>query len=38
MPTFTKEQLKEISEQLDSGFRAFYHKQTGDLIFVPDTD
>ena len=37
MPTFTKEQLKEISEQLDCGFRAFYHKQTGDLIFVPDT-
>ena len=36
MPTFTKEQLKEISEQLDCDFRAFYHKQTGDLIFVPD--
>ena len=38
MPTFTKEQIKEISEQLDCGFRAFYHKQTGDLIFVPNTD
>jgi len=38
MLTFTKEQVKEISEQLDCGFRAFYHKQTGDLIFVPDTD
>ena len=38
MPTFTKEQVKEISEQLDYGFRAFYHKQTGDLIFVPNTD
>ena len=37
MLTFTKEQIKEISEQLDCGFRAFYHKQTGDLIFVPDT-
>lgn len=38
MPTFTKEQVKEISEQLDCGFRAFYHKQTGNLIFVPNTD
>ncbi len=38
MLTFTKEQIKEISEQLDCGFRAFYHKQTGDLIFVPDTN
>lgn len=38
MPTFTKEQIKEISEELDCGFRAFYHKQTGDLIFVPDTN
>ena len=38
MLTFTKEQIKEISEQLDCGFRAFYHKLSGDLIFVPDTD
>jgi len=38
MLTFTKKQIKEISEQLDCGFRAFYHKQTGDLIFVPDTN
>lgn len=38
MLTFTKEQIKEISEQLDCGFRAFYHKQTGELIFVPDTN
>ncbi len=38
MVTFTKEQIKEISEQLDCGFRAFYHKLSGDLIFVPDTD
>jgi hypothetical protein len=37
MLTFNKEQIKEISEQLDCGFRAFYHKQTGELIFVPDT-
>jgi hypothetical protein len=38
MLTFTQEQIKEISEQLDCGFRAFYHKVTGDLIFVPDAD
>jgi Uncharacterised protein family (UPF0158) len=36
MLTFTKEQIKEISEQLDVGFRAFYHKETGDLIFLPN--
>ena len=38
MLTFTTDQIKEISEQLDCGFRAFYHKQTGELIFVPDCD
>ena len=38
MPQFTKEQIKEISEQLDCGFKAFYHKITGDLVFIPDTD
>ena len=35
---FSTEQIKEISEQLDCGFRAFYHKQTSELIFVPNTD
>ena len=38
MLTFTKEQIKEITDQLDTGFRAFYHKVSGELIFVPDTD
>ncbi len=38
MPTFTKEQIKEIADQLDCGFRAFYHKQNGELIFVPNTE
>jgi Uncharacterised protein family (UPF0158) len=38
MLTFTKEQIKEIAEQLDCGFRAFYHKQNGELIFVPNTE
>jgi uncharacterized protein YdcH (DUF465 family) len=37
MPTFTKEHIKEIAEQIDCGFRAFYHLQTGDLLFIPDT-
>ena len=38
MPAFTNEQIKEISDQLNFGFRAFYHKLSGELIFVPDTD
>jgi len=38
MPTFTNAQIREISGQLDCGFRAFYHKLSGDLIFVPDMD
>ena len=38
MLTFTSGQIREISEQLDCGFRAFYNKQTGDLVFVPDTN
>jgi Uncharacterised protein family (UPF0158) len=38
MLSFSSEQIKEISEQLDCGFRAFYHKQTGELMFVPNTN
>lgn len=38
MQSFTTEKIRKISEQLDCGFRAFYHKQTGELIFVPDTN
>ena len=30
--------LKEISEQLDCGFRAFIHKTSMELIFIPDTN
>jgi len=29
---------KEIAEELDMGFRAFIHKTTGALIFVPSED
>lgn len=32
-----QEQIKEIAEQLACGFRAFYHKTTGDLVFIIDT-
>jgi hypothetical protein len=37
MVTLNQEQIKEITEQLDCGFRAFYHKTTGDLVFIIDT-
>jgi hypothetical protein len=38
MLTFTKEQIKEIADDLDCGLKVFYHKETGELIIVPDTD
>jgi hypothetical protein len=36
MPTLTAQQIKEIAEQLDCGFRSFWQKTTGELLFVPD--
>lgn len=33
----TEEQVKEIAGQLDCGFRCFIHRQTGELITLPDT-
>jgi hypothetical protein len=36
--TLTNDQIKEIAEQLDCGFRCFIHKQTNELIFIPDTN
>jgi hypothetical protein len=36
MPTLTEQQRKEIAEQLDCGFRSFWHKPTAELLFVPD--
>ena len=36
MQTLTELQIKEIAEQLDCGFRSFWNKQTGELLFVPD--
>ena len=32
----TTENIKEIAEQLDCGFRAFIHKTTQQILFVPD--
>jgi hypothetical protein len=36
MTSTTTEIVKEIAEQLDCGFRAFIHKTSGQLLFVPD--
>ena len=36
MNSNTKENIKEIADQLDCGFRAFINKTTGQLLFVPD--
>ena len=37
MFTLTQYQVKEIAEQLDCGFRCFWHKTDGELLFFPDT-
>ena len=37
MVTLDKQQIKEIAEQLDCGFRAFCHKTTGNLVFIIDS-
>lgn len=36
MNSTTTEKIKEIAEQLDTGFRAFIHRTTEQLLFVPD--
>lgn len=38
MTTLSKENIKEIADQMDMGLNAFFHKETGELIFVPDLD
>jgi hypothetical protein len=30
--------IKIIAEELDCGFRAFIHRKTGQLLFIPDTN
>ncbi len=37
MTTLTKEQINEIADQLDFGFRCFWHRYNHDLVFIPDT-
>ena len=36
MTSTTTDIVKENAEQLDCGFRAFIHKTTGQLLFIPD--
>ncbi len=38
MIELTEAQIKEIAEQLDMGMLAYFHKQTGELLFTPNTD
>ena len=38
MKNVTSEHIKEIAEELDCGFQAFIHRQTGEIIFVPDSN
>jgi hypothetical protein len=36
MTKLTKEQIKEIAEQLDCGLRCFWNKKNGELLFIPN--
>jgi hypothetical protein len=36
MQTLTEEQIREIADQLDCGFRSFIHRVSNELLFVPD--
>lgn len=38
MDFITSEIIREIAEKLDCGFRAFIHKKSGKLLFVPNED
>jgi len=37
MVTLTEAQIREMVQQMDCGFRGYYHQHTGELLFVPDT-
>jgi len=37
MVNLTQEQIKEIAEELDMGFRCLVNKTNGELLFFPDT-
>ena len=34
----TEEQINEIADELDSGFKCYVHKENGTFIAVPDDD
>jgi hypothetical protein len=36
MPKFEHKDIREITQLLDTGFRCFYHRETGDLLSFPD--
>ena len=36
MSTLTEQQITELADQLDCGFRSFWHQPTGELLFVND--
>jgi hypothetical protein len=36
MPELTQEQIKEIAEQLDCGFKCYWNRKNNELIFIPD--
>ncbi|MDB5120297.1 MAG: hypothetical protein JWN56_1515 [Sphingobacteriales bacterium] len=36
METLTNEQIKEIAEQLDCGFKCYWNKESGELVFIPE--
>jgi len=36
MKTLSEEQIKEIAEQIDFGYKCFWNRQEGELIFIPD--
>lgn len=38
MKTLTQEQIKAIAEQIDSGFRIYWNKNDGELLYIPDPD
>ena len=38
MIKLTKDQIKELADQLDCGNKCYIHKETGIIIFTPDFD
>lgn len=38
MPALSKEAIQRVVDELQCGLRVFYHKETFDLVFVPDMD